>query len=321
MKIFQCPSCGAAAYFENLVCVCGEEIAYAPFQERMVTQFAPCRHRSLLGCNWAAQSEGEFCFACATTFTHPDISVEGNTSLWARGEAAKRWVFANLIVLAWLTPADPGPPPKFDLLSEVTSAGPTKPIMGHDNGLITINLAEADPVEVVARREQMHEPYRTMIGHYRHEIAHYLFLRLSEDAGFLQAFRDLFGDERADYGAALETHYKNGAPAGWQDRHISAYASSHPHEDWAETAAHALHLLDMIDSTAAVGLLLPDHAEAGKEAVDALLTRGLELGIALNHINRSMGLEDIYPFVVSPAVREKLAFACSAIVSGPPKRT
>lgn len=240
------------------------------------------------------------------TRTHPDMAMPENADLWARAEAAKRWVLANLMRHGWFGPGDTGPSPIFDLLAEATRHGPSSTVMGHADGLITINVAEADPAEIVARRERMEEPYRTMIGHYRHELAHFLFLRLSaEDPGFVAAFRQLFGDESADYSAALERHYARDDDGTWRPSHISHYASAHPHEDWAETAAHALHLTDLLDSARALGF-----ADAGTSND---LVGAMDLGIALNHLNRSMGMEDLYPFVVSKAVRQKLDFASQAL--------
>jgi len=120
--------------------------------------------------------------------------------------------------------------------------------MGHVGGVVTISVAEADAVLRTTRKEALDEPYRTMIGHMRHEIAHMLWWRLSLREDFLTAFRETFGDEREDYPAALQRHYQNGPPADWQTRFLSTYASSHPHEDWAETASHLLHLTDITDS-------------------------------------------------------------------------
>jgi hypothetical protein len=192
------------------------------------------------------------------------------------------------------------------MLSEETSDGSTKTVMGHADGLITINVSEADPAEIVLRRERMEERYRTMLGHLRHEIAHFLFLRLSQDRPeFIGAFRTLFGDERVDYGAALARHYAQPDDSAWRGVYISHYASAHPHEDWAETASHAMHLTDFLDSGRALGF-------AGTGDGDDLGS-AMALGIAVNHLNRSMGMEDVYPFVVSDEVRRKLSFAAAAI--------
>jgi hypothetical protein len=165
----------------------------------------------------------------------------------------------------------------------------------------------------VRRRIDLGEPLRTMIGHFRHELGHFFFTRLCERADFIEAFRGLFGDERADYAAALKRHYDEGPLVGWQGNYVSAYSSAHPHEDWAECFAHLLHLTDIVDSFVAAGLdseaaPAPDYDPYAEREADRLITFGAELGIALNHINRSMGLADVYPFVLTPQIREKLAF-------------
>jgi hypothetical protein len=165
---------------------------------------------------------------------------------------------------------------------------------------------------------ELGEPLRTMIGHFRHELGHFFFERFSEQADFPGAFRALFGDERADYAAALKKHYADGAPAGWQQSYISAYSSAHPHEDWAECFAHLLHLADIVDSFVASGLHsdtapAPDYDPYAEPEADRLITFGADLGIALNHVNRSMGLADIYPFVLTPPIRQKLVFVHTSI--------
>ncbi|WP_424973917.1 zinc-binding metallopeptidase family protein [Dinoroseobacter sp. S124A] len=313
MRVFQCPSCGEQVYFENLQCGCGVELGFDADLGTITRLARPCAFRDEIVCNWQASEAGAACAACATTRTHPDLAVEGNAALWRRAEAAKRWVFAQLMGLGWFAADDPGARPSFDLLSEQTRRGPVQPMMGHLDGHITINVAEADPAEIIARREQMDEPYRTMIGHFRHEIAHFLFLRLAEDPGFADQFRGVFGDERTDYGAALAQYHDAGADPGWRAAHITAYASSHPHEDWAETAAHALHLRDVTESARAVGLAPAEVPDDAGEALSA----SLELTMALNHVNRAMGLGDLYPFVVTPAVRAKLRVADALLTEGP----
>lgn len=208
------------------------------------------------------------------------------------------------------------------MLAEDTPAGPANVIMGHAEGIVTINLAEADPVERVMRREQFGERLRTMTDHFRHEIAHYLFVRLTEQPPFLAGFRRFFGDERADYAAALEAHYAAGLPEDHDSAFITAYARAHPHEDWAETVAHILHLTDLLDSAMAAGITGRGLPEPGYDAyaeTDAakLIARAVRLAIALNHVNRSMGLPDTYPFVLTHPVREKLAAAHAWLSAGP----
>ena len=323
MKIFTCPDCNGPLYFTNLSCGCGARVTFDPEAERFATGQDACSNREQIDCNWqAAYGPGSLCRACAMTEIVPDSLVHQNIALWADTETAKRRALVNLGQWGWLKDSDTGPRPRFHLLSEQTSTGKASVTMGHADGLITINVTEADPAQRVARREDLSERYRTLIGHFRHELGHYVFLRLSQDQSFLDAFRAGFGDERADYGAALERHYEQGPPTDWQASHVTAYASSHPHEDWAESFAHILHLTDMLDSFLAAGFRAPalDALRAPPyEVVDtgALLTAGVDVGLGLNHLNRSMGLFDIYPFVLSEAARTKLGFVHGAVRRGP----
>lgn len=316
MQLFSCPACGARATFGNTVCVCGDRLTFDPAANNFVPQHSsnPCSNRASIHCNWAASDAG-LCASCRTTEIVPDQSLVANQLLWERAEAAKRWVLQNLGRWGWLTDSDPGARPRFHLLAEKMRVGRTPVIMGHADGLITINVQEADPAERTQRRENLSERLRTMTAHFRHEIAHFLFERLAtEDPDFLTSFRAIFGDERADYQAALDRHYSGQPPADWADRYITRYASSHPHEDWAETAAHILHLTDITDSAVAAGLYIPwlsdPHFDSYAEKdSDRLISAAIEIGLATNHINRSMGLDDLYPFVISPTVRSKIAFA------------
>jgi hypothetical protein len=189
---------------------------------------------------------------------------------------------------------------------------------GHDNGLITINLAEADDAERERRRGQMGEPYRTLLGHFRHEIAHYYWNRLIVNSPKLTQWRQIFGDDFTDYGAALQAYYANGAPAGWAEHFVSAYASSHPWEDFAETWAHYFHMIDTLETANAFGLFVRPKLPSGVATkidfdqldvdMDRLIEGWLPLTFAVNSINRSMGIPDLYPFVLSSQVIGKLAF-------------
>jgi hypothetical protein len=193
-------------------------------------------------------------------------------------------------------------------------------VTGHDNGLITINLAEADDAERERQRGSMGEPYRTLLGHFRHEIAHYYWDLLVFRAPNIDEFRAVFGDERRDYAAALQQHYANGAPADWPENFVTAYASSHPWEDFAETWAHYFHMVDTLETANAFGLMVrpkltrPDRLSTAinfdphEADMDRLIDAWLPLTFAANSLNRSMGLPDLYPFVLTPAVIVKLAF-------------
>jgi hypothetical protein len=268
-----------------------------------------CANREVIGCNWIAPKQGAFCRSCAMTKLAPDPTVPNAIPNWTLTEAAKRWVLDNLGRWNWFRPEDPGAPPVFHMLAEGSVPVP----MGHVAGKVTISVAEVDPVLRVTRREALNEPYRTMIGHMRHEIAHMLWWRLSLREDFLDAFRTMFGDERADYPAALQRYYQEGPPPLWTMSFLTSYASSHPHEDWAETTAHLLHLVDITDSFVAAGLSsleLPHQSWDPYTEPDAerLIYVAASLVPGINHVNRSMGLEDLYPFVLSDVARRKLAF-------------
>lgn len=311
MQIFNCPACGQSLYFHNLACACGQEVLFDPDRQGMVTEGRPCANREEISCNWIAEG-GTFCRSCAMTRTVPDLGAPENRPLWTRTELAKRWMLANLARWGWFTPDDGGARPVFRLLSERTVVGQTGVVMGHANGVITINVMEASEAERARRQAKLGELYRTMLGHMRHETAHFLFVRLSRDEKFLAAFRDLFGDERADYAAALKAHYS--APSQPGEDHVTSYAMAHPHEDWAESIAHLLHLVDLLDSAAQSRLTLPDGPVPGVDAyaetdTRAILSSAISLSIAVNHVNRALDLPDLYPFVLRQGARRKLAFA------------
>ena len=196
-------------------------------------------------------------------------------------------------------------------------------LTGHANGLITLNIEEADDSRREKIRHEMHEPYRTLLGHFRHEIGHYYWDRLIAGTPWLEKFRALFGDERQDYAAALKQNYEQGPPPDWRDRHISAYALVHPWEDWAECWAHYMHIVDSLDTALGFGLRgedveaevepftvddLYDPAAPDAERAVLLVNSWVQLTTVLNELARSMGQPDFYPFVMSRAVLRKVHF-------------
>jgi hypothetical protein len=206
----------------------------------------------------------------------------------------------------------------FDLLSSEHERVAT----GHADGVITIDLAESDDARREARRAELGEPYRTMLGHFRHELGHYFQPLLVTGDEAWDACRALFGDERKDYEAALDRHYEQGPPGDWPGLHVSAYATMHPWEDWAETFAHYLHIRDTLQTAAEFGIQVngplatnfdrtlkaTPQPEAGQRAFDEVLENWLPLTYALNAVNRSMGRGDLYPFTLAAPVIDKLAF-------------
>ncbi|WP_186143901.1 zinc-binding metallopeptidase family protein [Burkholderia gladioli] len=342
MKTFHCGNCGQLVFFENVRCErCEAPLGYLPevgevgafeidassgqwrsLHPSVAGQlYRPCHNYSVENvCNWMvpADSPASYCESCALTETIPDLSNPDNRPLWYRTEAAKRRLVYTLTMLG-LPVESRLLAPERGMSFAFKAATESEPVMtGHANGLITLNLAEADDAERERVRAAMHEPYRTLVGHFRHEIGHYYFDRLIVGSAWQEAFRERFGDERADYQAALDAHYQNGAPAGWEDSYISEYASMHPWEDWAETWAHYLHMVDTLDTANACGLVLDPDDESlphldNQTSVDEasfgnLMRRWFPLTYALNSLNRSMGVADAYPFALSPAVVAKLRF-------------
>lgn len=309
MQVFDNPAGSGSLWFDNLATADGTAVAYDP-QARAFLPMGPfCANRDRIGCNWLAPAQGEFCRSCKMTELAPDPTIDNAIVQWAKTEAAKRWVLDNLGQWHWFRPEDTGPPPMFNMLAEYDGPAP----MGHANGVVTISVAEADHVIRTERREMLGERYRTMIGHMRHEIAHMLWWRLSARADFLEAFRSMFGDEREDYGEALQRHYQNGPAPDWQEHFLTRYASAHPHEDWAETTAHLLHLTDITDSFISAGMsadVLPKQGWNPYRETDSkkLIYVGASIAVGVNHVNRAMGLSDIYPFLMAGPTHEKLAF-------------
>jgi len=273
-----------------------------------------------------------YCQSCRLTHVIPNLTRSGNKQTWARMEMAKRRLIYSLLELHLpvLSKADDAVRGlAFEFLADPEIPTPEPILTGHSDGLITINLAEADDAERERRRQSLGEPYRTLLGHFRHEVGHYYWDRLIDGTPRLEPFREVFGDERADYEEALKRHYKNGARPDWQTQFISSYASAHPWEDWAETWAHYLHMADTLETAAACGLALqPRRADEpllansadifrNKDAsFDKMIAAWFPLTHVLNNLNRGLGLSDGYPFVVSAPTIEKLRFIHETIQGG-----
>ncbi len=293
-------------------------------------------------CNWLLAEQDRhagspaLCRCCRLTRTLPDLSVPEHGAWWNRIELAKRRLVSSLIALKLPVLNRQFEDPKRGLAFDLLRASPGAPpvVTGHDDGIITLDVEEADDAWREQRRAALSEPYRTLLGHLRHETGHYYWQRLVEHTGWHQPFRQLFGDERQDYAQALKRHYSEGSRADWVQHFVSAYASSHPWEDWAETWAHYLHLRDTLDTAASFGLdgeRVELHYErfslqtlGGPDGAQArgflrLLNSWMELTGVLNELSRSMGVHDFYPFVLSaPAVR-KLYFVHRVIAAGQPQ--
>ena len=365
MKSFHCDHCQSLVFFENVLCLrCGEQLSYLPDRASMAAmkpaesglwrasgdegeqrRYRPCANRIEHDiCNWAMPvtadgapaANGELCSSCRLTRVIPDISVDGNKAAWYRIEVAKRRLIYTLNGLR--LPLDPsrsagdgGIVFEFRADSISPNGDRNRALTGHDNGVITINVAEADDIQRERQRLQQNEPYRTLLGHFRHEIGHYYWDRLIRDGNHQASFRAIFGDERADYTAALQRHYANGASPDWEQHFVSAYASAHPWEDWAECWAHYLHMTDALETASSTGLSLrptwpdepamsaaPDPLRPEGAAFDRMVKSWVALTYVLNSLNRGLGRPDSYPFVLSAPVIDKLRFV-HQVINGTPK--
>jgi hypothetical protein len=354
MKLFKCSNCAQLLYFENSVCEsCKHSLGFSADELCLITlmqdnngfyspfsikkpllggllngkkpQFKYCKNHDSGACNWLipANETKPYCRACELNHVVPDLSDPEHLRQWQLIEVAKHRLVYSLLQMklplaSKIQDVEKGL--SFDFLAEVNPS--QKVLTGHENGLITLNVNEADDDKRELARKQMHEPYRTLLGHLRHEVGHYYWDRLIDNGPFLDEYRALFGDERQDYAQALQRNYSEGAPANWNLSFISEYASSHPWEDWAETWAHYLHIMDTLETADAFGITvaprLADKNSNLKAVVNVspyqqqnfqqLMDLWLPITFAMNSMNRSMGNHDLYPFVIQPKVVEKLNF-------------
>lgn len=331
MRLFACQNCGNLLHFENTVCeACGAPLGFLPALGQLSAfdadgrralvdhnAWKPCANTAHDACNWMlpADDPAEYCPACSMNETVPDLSIPANLPLWRKLEVAKRRLIYTLDKLR--LPHDDAAL-RFSFLADLDGQPPT--MTGHDEGHITIALAEADDAEREIRRTRLNEPFRTLLGHMRHEVGHWYFIVLVARAGRTDDFRAMFGDESADYGAALQAHYATPQNDAWRGSFISAYAAAHPHEDWAECFAHYLHMVDSIEVAASYGMridpVLDKQGVLGvaldfnpyRAGINDILAAWTPLTIAMNAMNRSMGTPDLYPFVLSAPVAQKLGF-------------
>ncbi|MBC6716846.1 putative zinc-binding peptidase [Aurantimonas sp. DM33-3] len=344
MKLFSCPSCSHTVFFENTVCErCNHALGYEPQANHILALEADdgiwksvgaysdagrwkyCQNSEYGVCNWLipGDSADSLCAACRHNVTVPDLGDTEKVDLWRSMEIAKhRMIYTAMrLGLPLVTRDEDDEGLGFDFLSN--DPGTNESVMtGHDDGLITIALVEANDAEREQRRTAMGEPYRTLLGHFRHEVGHWYWDRLVRDGGALDACRAIFGDDTVDYGDALQTHYANGPKPNWQDEYVSSYAGAHAWEDFAETWAHYFHIVDTLETGHSWGVIVnPRVDEAGllstridfdvfSEGVTTQEIAGawLPLSAALNSFNRSMGHQDLYPFVLSETVIGKLGF-------------
>ncbi|MDG6094953.1 putative zinc-binding peptidase [Acetobacter sp. AN02] len=341
MKLFSCQSCDQILFFENTHCgSCGHSLGFDSEAQDLLTlepdgengwkpvgaPEAPsrflCSNARHGVCNWLVPPDdqtGGWCVACRHNRVIPDLSLDDNLKLWSDIEVARHRLFYTLIVLNLPLPTR-AENPESGLVFDFPNDAPDV-MTGHDEGVITIALKEADPVEREKMRVSMGEYYRTLLGHFRHEIGHFYWNVLVRDAGKAEACKAVFGDHDQDYGAALREHYENGPPPDWQNNYVSSYATTHAWEDFAETWAHYLHIVDTMQTAMAYGMVIrpkidhdshmsgrydfdPYHAGAFEQIISAWLP----LTYATNSLARSMGQPDVYPFVLPEPVIGKMRF-------------
>ena len=345
MKLFQCTNCKNTVVFENNTCVnCGYLLGYSSYYNKIVSLDAKasqwtvpelenktyeyCKNYHHKVCNWLVDvSRGnEFCLACSLNRTIPHILEDDNLEKWKHIEIAKHRLVYQLLRFRLPVVSKISDEVKgfcFDFLAKEDLPEGSKDIKtGHANGVITLLISEADPVVREQIKKQMAERYRTLLGHFRHEVGHYFWdLLIRDHSEVLSNFRNIFGDETTSYGEALKNYYNNGPQENWQQSFISKYASSHPWEDWAETWSHYLHLTDVLETAYNFGLKSNPRITAKKNlkmnasfdpykeiSFKNLLDTGIPLLYALNSMNRSMGEDDPYPFIISEPVKNKLEF-------------
>ena len=342
VKLFSCQACGNVVYFENRSCGrCGHRLAFMPEGVTLSAlkpigdQWQPlerpgqrrwlCTNAKMDVCNWLVDdgSNDTYCMACRHNGIVPDLGDPTRLMGWRELEVAKHRLFYSL--LRWKLPLktraqDSQHGLTFNFLADDAATG-DKVMTGHDNGVITVALSETDEIERERRRMQLNEPYRTLLGHFRHEVGHHFWDIVVHDGGKLEACRAIFGDDRVDYDEAVERHYTTGAPPDWQQRYVSAYATMHPWEDFAETWAHYFHIVDTLEMAAEFGLEVhPARDREGGlsaqidfdpyviQSFDPIARAWLPFVFAMNSVNRAMGTRDLYPFALFPDVLVKLDF-------------
>lgn len=337
MKIFQCGHCDYPLYFENIICEnCNHLSGYRDSDRKMLTfalgasllsdrekiEYKFCKNKEYEVCNWLVEKgdSNDYCNACQLNRTIPNLSNKKNFEKWKNLEIAKHRLIYQLQKIGLALPSkmsnDEGL--CFDFISRQNNP---KIMTGHYNGVITILLREADSVLREKMRKQFSESYRTLIGHLRHEVGHYFWDRLvAINKDVLAEFRVIFGNEQQNYSDALQKYYIEGAPQNWQESFISKYATSHAWEDWAETWAHYLHIMDMVETAHFFGLNVEpmDMLKNMKTKIsfdpytvkdfDEIISKSVPLSFAVNSINRAMGISDVYPFVITPGVVNKMKF-------------
>lgn len=361
MRAYVCTRCRELVAFESQACrACGAVLGFDPATATVEALqpaagglaalddpggnafWARCSRSDLTGCNWLVPVEGKGgpCLSCSLTANLPTAGDDEYRQAFAKAEMAKRRLVYQLLGLG-LPVKGKAEEPTGGLSFELV-ASDRHVVTGHDKGLITLDLNETDDSFREQTRAQFGEPYRTILGHFRHEVGHYYWSRLLAQDGpldgcrrreLLVEARGLFGDDRHGYDEALGAHYSSGPVPQWEGAYVSAYAAMHPLEDWAETFAHFLHIWDAVQTAASFGVLVvgpvddrtgrrdpakasvPSEETASLEGFDAVIADWAPLTGALNALNRSLGKDDLYPFELQPTVIGKLAFVHRVITA------
>ena len=345
MKLFKCDHCGQPVYFENTFCVqCNAWLGFDPRRmdilalhpaddgsyslfDNKTERYKYCINKQYNVCNWLlpVDYKGEYCIACELNRTIPDLGKPDHLGKWTHMEVAKHRLVYSLLRLKLPVISKSQDEEKgiaFDFLADENKKGTKRLLTGHDHGVITLNIDEADDAIREMARNQMSEVYRTVLGHFRHEIGHYYWEQLIKNTNRLPGFRQLFGDETMDYAEALKRHYCKLSSDIWTEGFISAYANAHPWEDWAETWAHYMHIVDTMETAYSFGMTLnPRSADPENEmsarlnidpyttrSIDDIIDRWIPLSFVMNSLNRAMGMKDSYPFMINEAVKRKLNF-------------
>ncbi|MDP6317276.1 MAG: putative zinc-binding metallopeptidase [Pseudomonadales bacterium] len=343
MKSFNCQKCGQVIFFENVQCLrCLSPLGYIPELSEMSAFDNPSRvlnsyinHNNYKlckngldyqACNWVLDlnAKDDYCHACSFNRTVPNLEIQQNMKYWQILESGKRRLFYSLLRFALpLISKNENETDglAFEFLKDTHERiqANDRVLTGHSDGIITLNIAEADDAERERRRLNLNEDYRTVLGHFRHESGHYYWQLLVANSVRLAEFRDLFGDEQADYQSNVAEYYRNGPQDNWQDTCVSAYASCHAWEDFAETWGHYITIADTLETATEFGVSI-DGVDNTKNfdsynapSFDTMLERWLPLTFTVNNINRSGGRPDLYPFVLSATVIDKLRFVHSLI--------
>ncbi|MEZ4865792.1 MAG: putative zinc-binding peptidase [Caldilineaceae bacterium] len=358
MRLFTCHHCQHLVYFENTYCEhCGLALGYLSGQNEMLALLPAeatdgwystdrpeqllqyCANADYQACNWLVPADSRqpddvqatFCLACQLNRTIPNLSEPLHLEQWRKIEMAKHRLVYSLLrfklpLQRKVTEGDNGL--AFDFLASQASAnGAEQPVVtGHAHGIITLDIAEADDAERERQRHKLAEPYRTLLGHFRHEIGHYYWDLFAQDDDWRTKFRRTFGDEQQDYDQALNLYYANGPRTDWHEAFVTAYASMHPWEDWAESWAHYFHIVDTLETAYAFGLAVDPQIRSKDNLTqevdfdayrqydfDKLIQTWLPVTFAVNSLNRSMGQPDLYPFVFAEATLAKLHFVHQTI--------